>query len=332
MRLFVALTAVAALIVPAPALGWSWPVNGPVLTLFSFDESHPYDAGQHRGIDIGAPPGVEVTAPTSGSVAFAGTVPHQGKTVTIETTDGYSVTLVHLGSYAVGRGEAVAEGEVVGAVGPTGDDEMPVPYVHLGVRRTADEQGYVDPLSLLPVVEASPTPQPPPSETPAPPRSTPSMAPATAAASVSPPAVAGTPRAGPTRADVAHSTTPSGERRGTRPAESRAAPRGSGARASALTRSVRHRPPAPAAGVTRASRAEMVVHVRGARVRRPHEFGRPAAVAVASHGRRGGRSPAVLLAFCLLAALVPATAAAAFMRRRSRATAVGETARIIDPD
>src|SRR5436305_2281288 len=100
MRLL-ALAAAAALIVPATALGWSWPVTGPVLTAFSFDPAHPYAAGQHRGIDIGSPLGSPVVAPASGRVSFAGTVPTGGKTVTIETADGYSVTLVHLGSFAV---------------------------------------------------------------------------------------------------------------------------------------------------------------------------------------------------------------------------------------
>src|SRR5919202_1854735 len=56
MRLL-ALAATAALIVPATALGWAWPVPGPVLTAFSFDPAHPYAAGQHRGIDIGADSG-----------------------------------------------------------------------------------------------------------------------------------------------------------------------------------------------------------------------------------------------------------------------------------
>jgi len=167
MRLRVVLAAVVALIVPTPALGWSWPVDGPVLTLFSFDESTPYAAGQHRGIDIGAPPEAVVVAPASGSVAFVGTVPQLGKVVTIETADGYSVTLVHLGSYAVRRGEPVAEGEAVGAVGPSGVAELSVPYVHLGIRRTPDEDGYVDPLSLLPA-RVPPIPGPPGADPPLP--------------------------------------------------------------------------------------------------------------------------------------------------------------------
>src|SRR5207253_2373903 len=48
----------SALVVVPSAGGWSWPVAGEVVQAFSFDEARPYAAGQHRGIDIAAPPGV----------------------------------------------------------------------------------------------------------------------------------------------------------------------------------------------------------------------------------------------------------------------------------
>jgi MYXO-CTERM domain-containing protein len=83
-------------------------------------------------------------------VSFAGTVPTNGKSVTIETADGYSVTLTHLGSIGVTKGAAVAEQDALGAVGPSGTPEVDGPYVHLGIRVTADPNGYVDPLKLLP--------------------------------------------------------------------------------------------------------------------------------------------------------------------------------------
>src|SRR5690349_1992771 len=81
------------------ANAWSWPVQGPVVAPFAYDAAHPYASGQHRGIDIGADAaGKSVVAPASGTVSFAGTEPTSGTSVTIETTDGYSVTLTHLGS------------------------------------------------------------------------------------------------------------------------------------------------------------------------------------------------------------------------------------------
>jgi MYXO-CTERM domain-containing protein len=133
------------------AYAWSWPVQGPVLKPFAYDEAHPYAAGQHRGIDIGADSaGEPVVAPAAGTVSFAGSVPTNGKTVTIETADGYSVTLTHLGSIAVVQGAAIAERDAVGTIGPSGTPEVDGPYVHLGIRLTADPNGYVDPLGLLP--------------------------------------------------------------------------------------------------------------------------------------------------------------------------------------
>src|SRR5438094_282679 len=116
MRLLVA-AAAAALIVPAPALGWTWPVAGPVLIGFSFDPAHPYAAGQHRGIDVGADAGSPVVAPTSGVVSFAGTVPTSGKAITIETPGGLAVTLTHLGSIGVAKDAVIAEGAAGGSAG-----------------------------------------------------------------------------------------------------------------------------------------------------------------------------------------------------------------------
>jgi peptidase M23-like protein len=137
-----------------PAHAWTWPVDGPVLRPFLFGND-PYAAGLHRGIDIGAAPGTPVRTPRAGLVRFAGSVPGNGRTVTIETADGYSVTLLHLGAFSVARGATVAEGDPVAVVGPSDGIEHELPSVHLGVRVTADAQGYVDPLPLLPLVAPS---------------------------------------------------------------------------------------------------------------------------------------------------------------------------------
>src|SRR4051794_16943837 len=104
-------TVVVAFLIWTPvASAWSWPVQGPVLQPFSYDEAHPYDSGQHRGIDIGATAtGDPVVAPESGTVSFAGFVPTSGESLTIETADGYSVTLTHLGSIDAAEGATVVE-------------------------------------------------------------------------------------------------------------------------------------------------------------------------------------------------------------------------------
>ena len=147
-----------------PALAWTWPADGPVLRPFVLGDD-PYAAEQHRGVDVAAPTGGLVLAPASGTVSFAGTVPGGGRTVTIQTADGYAVTLVHLGAVAVARGQAVVEGDGVGTAGRSGEPEHAESYVHLGVRVTADPNGYVDPLWLLPSRQAPPPPSPvPPAE------------------------------------------------------------------------------------------------------------------------------------------------------------------------
>ena len=148
-----------ALALPAAsAKAWSWPVDGPVLRPFVFDSAHPYAGGQHRGIDIAGDPGTSVRAPADGIVSFAGTVPTGGKTVSIETPTGYTATLLHLGSIDVRRGASVVEGAtIVGAVGASDGEQ---PFVYFGVRVTSQQQGYVDPLTLLPAREVSDPPAP----------------------------------------------------------------------------------------------------------------------------------------------------------------------------
>ena len=151
-----------------PALAWTWPVEGPVLRPFILGEN-PYAGGQHRGIDIGAPTGTSVRAPAGGTVSFAGTVPTGGRTLTIRTSDGYSVTLLHLGTIGAVRGASVSEGDPVGTVGPSGVPELPEPYVYLGIRVTSDPNGYVDPVKFLPAASApAPAPAPAPALAPAP--------------------------------------------------------------------------------------------------------------------------------------------------------------------
>ena len=133
----------------SPAHAWTWPASGPVLQHFSYD-GDPYAAGQHRGVDVGGSAGEPVLAPAAGSVTFAGTVPGGGRTVTIRTPDGLSVTLLHLGTITEVKGASVAEGAQVGTLGSSGASEWPKPYVHLGIRQASDAGGYLDPESFLP--------------------------------------------------------------------------------------------------------------------------------------------------------------------------------------
>ena len=103
---------------------------------------------------MGGAAGETILAPAGGIVSFAGTVPGSGKSITILTPDGWSVTLTQLGSIAVPKGAAVAEGDAVGTIGPSGDAEVSGAYVQLGVRHADQDQGYV---LILPDVAAAST-------------------------------------------------------------------------------------------------------------------------------------------------------------------------------
>ena len=176
MRRLVVVCVLAALAAPGAASAWSWPVEGPVLRPFVFG-SDPYAGGQHRGIDVGARVGESVRAPVGGAVSFAGSVPNGGRALTIRTDDGYSVTLLQLGTLAVERGDAVAEGARVATVGESADAVTHAPHVHLGVRRTDDEDGYLDPLRFLAARERPPAAAPSAPAAPEPPVSAPASPP-----------------------------------------------------------------------------------------------------------------------------------------------------------
>jgi Peptidase family M23 len=148
------LALLACLIAPAPgatgAEGWQWPVRGPVLTPFR-NGADPYAAGQHRGIDIGAPAGSPVLAATGGRVRFAGVAGSSGLTVSVRTADGrYDTSYLHLSAATVRKGDSVRAGQRVGAVGTTGKRSVSAPHLHFGVREAGSRHVYLDPLGLLP--------------------------------------------------------------------------------------------------------------------------------------------------------------------------------------
>jgi hypothetical protein len=217
-----ALAMVLAMAAPGGAAAWTWPVDGPVLQTFLFDELNPKAPGQHRGISIGSAVGTPVLAPVDATITFAGTVPSGGKTLSLLTEQGLSVTLLHLGSFGVVEGATVAEGQVVGSVGPSDGSELGQPFVYLGVRRVEDPQGYLDPLLFLP----APAVEPPPVEPPAPEPTPAPVAPPPVV--VTPPVVQPQPPrvAGPAKGTPARPPAPAPSDAPDSPAPSRPSPAG----------------------------------------------------------------------------------------------------------
>jgi Peptidase family M23 len=204
--LVIGVAALAALTFCGSGSAWTWPADGEVLRPFGMGPD-PYAGGQHRGIDVAGADGSTIRAPAAGTVTFAGTLPTHGRGVTIQTEDGYAVTLVHLGTLGVAKGAVVAEGDPVGTMGSSGTPEHPVPSIHLGIRRSSDAEGYLDPLGLLPP-RAAPAPTATPAPTPAPAPSASPAAPSVAPPAPSPPAAPPPSAAPPQPAEPAPSPSP----------------------------------------------------------------------------------------------------------------------------
>jgi len=74
----------------------------------------------HNGTDFGAPSGTPVRSVASGVVTYAGRNGGHGKFVKIRHDDVYETSYSHLSRIAVRKGQRVAMGQTVGAVGTTG--------------------------------------------------------------------------------------------------------------------------------------------------------------------------------------------------------------------
>jgi hypothetical protein len=176
--LVTAATLVAVLLTAAPARAdWVWPVRGEVITPYRNGDD-PYASGQHRGIDIAADVGTPVVAAAAGEIRFAGPAGASGLTVSVRIDDGrYDTSYLHLSSTAVRKGERVAAGDRLGAVGTTGVRSAEQPHLHFGVRDAGSRHAYHDPLALLPPAAAPERPRETPSPSPAPVPVTPAPAP-----------------------------------------------------------------------------------------------------------------------------------------------------------
>ena len=89
-------------------------------------------SGDHTGLDIGAPTGTPIKAAASGTVTFAGVKKSYGYMVVISHGDGIETYYGHCSKLYVTAGEKVSQGEVIAAVGSTGNSTGP--HLHLEVR------------------------------------------------------------------------------------------------------------------------------------------------------------------------------------------------------
>jgi murein DD-endopeptidase MepM/ murein hydrolase activator NlpD len=119
--------------------GLIWPVSGPVTSPFGMRWGR-----MHEGIDIGVGYGTPIHAAASGTVVFSGWMSGYGNFVILDHGGGMATAYGHQSSIAVGGGQSVSQGQVIGYVGCTG--HCFGPHLHFEVRINGSP---VDPLGYL---------------------------------------------------------------------------------------------------------------------------------------------------------------------------------------
>jgi murein DD-endopeptidase MepM/ murein hydrolase activator NlpD len=131
--------AVAASSASAPAM--IWPVQGPVISAFG-----PKGQGVNNdGVNIGAPKGAPVVASAPGIVVYAGDeMKGFGNLVLIRHQGGWVTAYAHLDRVLVNKDAVVAQGDMIGTVGKTGN--ISSPQLHFETRhdgKVVDPNGVV---------------------------------------------------------------------------------------------------------------------------------------------------------------------------------------------
>ncbi len=98
----------------------------------------------HAGIDIAAPTGTAIRAAAPGRVAIAGTTGGYGNYTCIQHGGSLSTCYAHQSRIGVSVGQSVSSGQVIGAVGNTGNSTGP--HLHFETRQGGSP---VDPMGYL---------------------------------------------------------------------------------------------------------------------------------------------------------------------------------------
>lgn len=103
----------------------------------------------HEGIDLLAEVGTPVMASRSGRVASAKQNHGMGKYVVLRHPGGLTTIYGHLSQFYVAKGDFVRQGQIIGAVGKTGNANYRdiLPHLHFEVRKAGipeDPMDYLD--------------------------------------------------------------------------------------------------------------------------------------------------------------------------------------------
>lgn len=124
---------------------WPCPSSGRITSGFG-ERSSPTEGAStnHQGIDIGAGTGSDVLAAASGTVTIATYSYSAGNYVMISHGGGVFTVYMHCSKLNVSAGQAVQQGQVIGAVGSTGYSTGP--HLHFGIRSGG---AYVNPAQYV---------------------------------------------------------------------------------------------------------------------------------------------------------------------------------------
>lgn len=102
------------------------PVKGNMTSHFGY-RSSPFTGERvfHQGMDLAAPLGTPIKAATSGIIMFAGWFSTYGNYIIIAHGNSFVTCYGHLSKYYVIPGQRVVKGEIIGAVGTTGQSTGP---------------------------------------------------------------------------------------------------------------------------------------------------------------------------------------------------------------
>jgi murein DD-endopeptidase MepM/ murein hydrolase activator NlpD len=102
-------------------------------------------ASVHTGLDFAAPSGTPIRSVAAGVVVSTGYDGSYGNKTVIRLADGTELWYCHQSAVDVHAGERVRAGQVIGAIGTTGN--VTGPHLHLEVRPAPDQP--VDPFTWL---------------------------------------------------------------------------------------------------------------------------------------------------------------------------------------
>ncbi len=136
------------------AQGWRqkfiWPAKGRISGLFGSQRIYRGEPGSyHSGVDVAGPTGAGVVAPADGVVILAAASPFtlEGNLLMIDHGNGVNSAFLHLSRIDVKQGDAVVQGQRVGAIGATG--RATGPHLHWGMKwqdERIDPQRFTGPM------------------------------------------------------------------------------------------------------------------------------------------------------------------------------------------